>query len=221
MSKFNTGDTVRRIRCPNGAEGVGLQIGETDVVTGHEKGHYGYVTTAKYGDQGNDPANLELVSSAPKVGDSFMVTKVPEYWWIKPGMVGVITGHSTGTYAFKIKIGTQTGTLNPEHFVVVPKIYLRDMTAFEEARAAQLRAMKGTVTGRIIRDEPMLYGKPIGLKAPKVNKQAPIKSVKVDPAAILALLTDYVKGTLGIDAQVTKIVSSFEKSFDLVLKAEA
>jgi len=217
MSKFNTGDTVRRIRSHNGDKGIGLQIGDTDIVTGTRDG---LCTTRKFPGNGNCPSNLELVSSAPKVGDSIIVTDVPPYWWIKAGMVGEITSINAGTYAFNVRLGGNgTASLSAEHFTVVPKEYLRDMTAFDKARTAALRGNDPSwmIFDGIAKPAPMKQPKP----APKVNKQAPIKSIKVDPAAILALLTDYVKGTLGIDAQVTKIVSSFEKSFDLVLKAEA
>ncbi|MER8422502.1 hypothetical protein [Mesorhizobium sp. M1403] len=223
MKKFNKGDVVRRITYPNhGYDGqkmlvgsewtVVRQVNDTIEVEGFDKGQASslvqYFTLVKQ------------APAAPQVGDSIMVTEVPTHWWIKPGMVGEITGYNSGTYAYNIKIGLQRCSLNPDNFVVVPKQYLLDQAAFNKAKKNAFEARFGTfypITGRradfIIMDdiEP----------TKKVNKQAPIKSVKVAPEAILKLLTDYVKGTLGIDAQVTKITSSFEKSFDLVLKAEA
>ena len=57
--------------------------------------------------------------------------------------------------------------------------------------------------------------------AKQAPKRSPIKSVKVDQDAVHAVLTAFVKDTLGIDASVTKIVRSFEKSVELVLAHEA
>ncbi|MER9252456.1 hypothetical protein NKI59_11685 [Mesorhizobium sp. M0598] len=223
MKKFNKGDRVRRITYGNTDAGQKMLVGSEWTVVRQVRDMIEVEGFAK-GQASSLVQYFTLVKAAPaapQVGDSIMVTDVPSYWWIKTGMVGEITGHNSGTYAFNIKIGTQRCSLNADNFVVVPKQYLRDQAAFDRAKKAAFEARHSgpfyPITGRradfIIMDDIA--------PTKKVNKQAPIKSVKVAPEAILQLLTDYVKGTLGIDAQVTKITSSFEKSFDLVLKAEA
>ncbi|MER9596144.1 hypothetical protein [Mesorhizobium sp. M0244] len=219
MKKFNKGDVVRRITYGNtddagqkmlvGSEWtVVRQVNEMIEVEGFAKGQASSI--AQYF------TLVKAAPAAPQVGDSIMVTEVPTHWWIKPGMVGEITGSNYGTYAYNIKIGTQRCSLNADNFVVVPKQYLRDLDAFNKAKTKAFHAYHGKSYAEVAVATAFERH-----SAPKVNKQTPIKSVKVAPDAILKLLTDYVKGTLGIDASVTKIAYSFEKAFELVLKAEA
>ena len=55
---------------------------------------------------------------------------------------------------------------------------------------------------------------------PTPKKATKVKSVKVSEADVHAALTRFVKDELGIDASVTKIITGFKQSVELVLGSE-